>query len=85
MKKLILTTAAVLTLCCSAIAHQSSAEPNFRSDKAAIRLAMGPTSAPQRPGGTGQQPGSSNCASTSGPCPTAHKKIKHPSGNPPSQ
>lgn len=85
MKIVVLTTTAVLMLCGFATAHESAAEPSFRHDNPAIRLAMGPTSASQRPGGTGQQSSSSNCSTTSGSCPTAHKKIKHPGGNPPSQ
>jgi hypothetical protein len=49
-------------------------------DAVSVKLAMGPTSAPHLPGGTGGSSGStSNCSPST--CPTSHKKIKqkHPS------
>ena len=41
----------------------------------AVRLAMGPTSAPQKPGGTGATGGSGEGQMS--PNPTTHKKSKH--------
>jgi hypothetical protein len=54
MKCVILTTVAALMLFGSAMANQRAAEENFRHDNLTIKLAMGPTSAPKLPGGTGQ-------------------------------
>jgi hypothetical protein len=73
MKCVILTTVTALMLSGSAMANQRVAEQNFRHDNLTIKLAMGPTSAPKLPGGTGQQP---SCAQSNS-CVKAHKTAKH--------
>jgi hypothetical protein len=78
MKYLILVTAAAVMLSSLAMASESivgqdSASPPILSRAphgafTAIKLAMGPTSAAQKPGGVGEEPNAN---------PTLHKKTKH--------
>jgi hypothetical protein len=74
----ILSLAAALTLSSLATASESSASQDLagapmvahasQQAPVGVRTAMGPTSAPQKPGGTGQEPQQT---------PKVHKKTKH--------
>jgi len=86
MKFLILATAAIVIFSSSAIAQERIAEDDPQSagviiaanadQKAdAVKLAMGPTSAPQKPGGTGATGGSGEGQKS--PTPSTHKRPKH--------
>jgi hypothetical protein len=78
MKCLILATASAVTLSSFAMASESmvgqdsAGAANFsrvpQQAVTAIKLAMGPTSAAQKPGGVGEEPKAN---------PTLHKKTKH--------
>jgi len=90
MKILILATAAIVIIPSLAITRQCVAGENAQNasviiavsdpQKAGtvIELAMGPTSAPQKPGGPVNGPTTSPSKCTSfEPCPNLHKKAKH--------
>ncbi len=74
MKYLILVTAMTVTLSGFAIARDGSVG-QWQMAATATKIAMGPTSAPQKPGGTadGVKGSSSKCL-TSGACANVHKE-----------
>jgi len=67
MKAMILAAAAIVMFSGYATAREPLLGESEYQARAAIKLAMGPTSAPQKPGGTGEGPDSSK----------PHKKPKH--------
>jgi hypothetical protein len=46
-------------------------------DDGAYRIAMGPTSAPQKPGGTGASSSVTTCSPTDWSCPHPHHATRH--------
>jgi len=59
MKAMILAAAAIVMFSGCATARESLLGESEYQARAAIKLAMGPTSAPQKPGGAGEGPDSS--------------------------
>lgn len=67
MKALILAVSAILMFCGYAVGREYIAGEHQQLSDAAVKTAMGPTSAPQKQGGMGEEPDSSKL----------HKKPKH--------
>jgi hypothetical protein len=78
MKYWILATAALVTVCGFAAASEAPVGQAEMS-VTGMKIAMGPTSAPQKPGGTvdGAKDSSSKCSAT-GLCAKVHKRTKRP-------
>lgn len=91
MKYLVLATATAVMLSGFAIAQSCVAKQDAQDAGAAsvaggpqktrtmMKMAMGPVSAPIRPGGTGNGPGgsTSKCTPPSDWCPKIHRRAKH--------
>jgi hypothetical protein len=57
----------------------------FALDEGAYRVAMGPTSAPMKPGGTGTGSPVTTCTPSDWSCPQAHHATRHRRARVPSQ
>jgi hypothetical protein len=49
----------------------------FALDEGSYRIAMGPTSAPMKPGGTGTSNPATRCSPTDWSCPQPHRTTRH--------